>query len=146
MKKKPTGVAAVAAFRDGKFLMGKRNDDGKWCCPGGHMEAGESPNAAAARELMEEAGLSPIGMLRPLDRKAVKNGEIHVHAFEADVDGEPSNESDPDDEFSEFRWVDPAAMPDDVMRNLHNEPDVVLVALDARGRPWAPFDAAEAAA
>lgn len=139
--KKPTKVAAVAALKDGKLLMGKRADDGKWCCPGGHMEPGESPNDGAARELAEETGLSAIGMLRPLARKAVKNGEIHVHAFEADVDGEPSNENDPDAEFTEFQWVDPASMPAEVMRNLHNEPDVVLVALDARGPAWSSLDA-----
>lgn len=139
--KKPVGVAAIAALKDGKLLMGKRRDDEKWCCPGGHIEPGEDPTAAAHRELEEETGLTAVGMMRPLDRKAVKDGEIHVHAFQADVDGEPSNEADPDAEFSEFRWVDPDAMPADVMRNLHNNPDVVLDALDARGSPWASFNA-----
>lgn len=137
--KKPVGVAAIAALKDGKLLMGKRRDDESWCCPGGHIEPGESPTAAAHRELAEETGLSSDWM-RPLDRQAVKDGTIHVHAFQADVDGEPTNDGDPDAEFSEFRWVDPAEMPRDVMENLHNEPDVVLEALGARGTPWASFD------
>lgn len=138
--KKPKGVACVAAFKAGKLLMGKRADDDSWCCPGGHMEPGESPHAAAVRELAEETGLTPAGMMRPLDRKSVKNGEVHVHAFRADVDGEPNGENDPDAEFTEYRWVDPGAMPNDVMRNLHSEPDVVLEALGASGSQWASMD------
>jgi len=138
--KKPTGVAAIAALKSGKLLMGRRADDGKWCCPGGHMEKGESPDAAAVRELAEETGIR-VDIVRPLARKAVKDGEILVHAFEADVDGEPHNEDDPDSEFTEFRWVDPKAMPQDVLRALHNEPDVVLDAIGARGSKWASFDA-----
>lgn len=140
--KKPVGVAAVAALKGGKLLMGKRRDDESWCCPGGHIEQNEDPHDAAHRELGEETGLSAVGMMRHLDSKAVKNGEIHVHAFQAEVDGEPSNHMDPDAEFSEFLWVDPNAIPHEVMSNLHNEPDVVLDALGAGGAPWGRFGAA----
>lgn len=78
-------------------------------------------------------------MLRPIDRKAVKNGDIVVHAFRGDVDGEPSAGADPAAEYAEFRWVDPESMPSDVMRNLHSEPDVVLDAIGASGSPWSRF-------
>lgn len=136
--KKPTQVSAVAAFKDGKLLMGRRADDGSWCCPGGHVEPNEHPHAAAHRELDEETGLS-ADWLRPLGSKTVKDGEVHVHAFHGEVKGEPSNHKDPDAEFTEFRWLEPHAMPDEVMKNLHNEPDVVLDAIGARGTPWARF-------
>lgn len=141
--KKPTGVAAVAALKNGKLLMGKRADDGSWCCPGGHMEPGESPHEAARRELHEETGIK-VDLLRPLDRKKVKDGEIEVHAFHGDVDGEPTNENDPDAEFTEFRWVDPKALPRDIIRNLHNEPDVVLAAIGAGGKAWEGFGGEDA--
>lgn len=138
---KVSHVAAVAPFdRHGRLLMGRRADDGSWCCPGGHVESGEDPHDAAHRELAEETGLKALGMMRPLDRRAVKNGEIHVHAFRADVDGEPDGADDPDAEFTEYRWVDHRALPSDIVRNLHNEPDVVLTAIGARGTPWARMD------
>lgn len=138
--KKPVIVSKVAVIKGGKLLMGKRHDNGKWTQPGGHAEPGESPTAAAHRELMEETGLAPDGMMRPIARKTVKNGAVHVHAFAADVAGEPRGELDPDGEFSELRWMDPEKMPAEVMKNLHSDPDVVLEALGAHGLPWASFD------
>jgi 8-oxo-dGTP pyrophosphatase MutT (NUDIX family) len=140
VNKGPVGVAAIAALNpDGELLMGKRADDGSWCCPGGHIEAGENPLIAAHRELEEETGLTVDGM-EPIDAKAVKDGEIQVYAFKAMVEGQPNGDQDPDAEFTEFRWVDPKAMPQEILRNLHNEPDVVLEALGAGGEPWRSFD------
>jgi 8-oxo-dGTP diphosphatase len=47
----------------GRILMQHRTADapispGRWGLPGGHVEPGEEPLAAAHRELMEETGLS----------------------------------------------------------------------------------------
>lgn len=141
-KSGPEMVASVAAFRDGKLLMGQRADDETWCCPGGHVEEGESPEAAARRELREETGLR-TSALKKLGSKRVKGGEILVHSFRADVDGEPSADADPDAEFLQFRWVDPDALPDDVAGALHNEPDVTLQYLaddSETARTRAPYD------
>jgi len=53
----------IAAFdSQGKVLLLKRTEDqhcaGLWSFPGGKIEAGESPQAAAQRELREETGLT----------------------------------------------------------------------------------------
>lgn len=52
----------------GWILMQERDefpeiDPEKWGLPGGHVEAGEEPLAAAYRELLEETGLAPDGPL-----------------------------------------------------------------------------------
>jgi 8-oxo-dGTP pyrophosphatase MutT (NUDIX family) len=52
-------VAGVYAMRDGYILMLERASGmmiGFWSVPGGHVESGETPQDAAARELFEEAG------------------------------------------------------------------------------------------
>lgn len=40
-----------------KILLTRRTDNGRWCLPGGRMEAGESAAEACAREVREETGL-----------------------------------------------------------------------------------------
>lgn len=41
----------------GKILLTRRADNGRWCLPGGQMEAGESATEACLREMREETGL-----------------------------------------------------------------------------------------
>lgn len=40
-----------------KILLIRRRDNGKWALPGGFIDPGEHPHAAARRELSEETGL-----------------------------------------------------------------------------------------
>jgi ADP-ribose pyrophosphatase YjhB (NUDIX family) len=41
-----------------KVLLTRRADNGQWCLPSGHMEAGESAMETCIREVKEETGLS----------------------------------------------------------------------------------------
>jgi len=40
-----------------RVLLLRRADEGIWCFPKGRIEAGETPQEAAAREILEESGL-----------------------------------------------------------------------------------------
>ena len=54
------GIACAAVIFDQTrqaVLLTRREDNGRWCLPGGHMEAGESAEEACAREVWEETGL-----------------------------------------------------------------------------------------
>lgn len=65
----------VLIFRDGKLLLGQRKNShgaGDWSAPGGHLEFGESPEACARREVLEETGLQ-------LD--ALQNGAFVSNVF-----------------------------------------------------------------
>lgn len=47
-----------AVFNDnGKVLLVKRSDNGKWCLPGGYAEVNMSPEENCRREVWEETGL-----------------------------------------------------------------------------------------
>ena len=67
LKRAAVAIALVAASdpRRGTALLltrraaGLRSHRGQWALPGGRCDAGETPTAAALRELGEELGLSP---------------------------------------------------------------------------------------
>ncbi len=62
-------VAVIALALAGERVLlvrrGVEPEQGKWALPGGYMDAGEMPEAALARELLEEVGL-PVRVERLL--------------------------------------------------------------------------------
>ncbi|MFE5775814.1 NUDIX hydrolase [Brachybacterium sp. NPDC056505] len=68
-------VCAVLRAPDGRVLLFEHRfwEDGRWGVPSGHMQPGETPQAAAARELREESGLRATD-LRVVD---VVGGQRH---------------------------------------------------------------------
>lgn len=56
----------IAARYQQDWIMVKHRERSTWEIPGGHIEPGETPDAAASRELIEETGaaefeLTPVG-------------------------------------------------------------------------------------
>ncbi len=50
-------VAAILRDGDGRILLQRRSDNGRWGLPGGSVEIGESVCEAIVREVREETGL-----------------------------------------------------------------------------------------
>src|SRR5512138_1740474 len=48
------GAEAAIFDADGRILLVRRADDGRWCLPCGWVEVSESPEEAAVREVWEE--------------------------------------------------------------------------------------------
>lgn len=51
------GVTAVVRDDEGRVLLGRRSDNGRWGLVSGIMEPGEQPGAAMLREIEEETGV-----------------------------------------------------------------------------------------
>lgn len=105
--------ADVAVERDGRLLMVRRALEpyaGCWEWPGGYMELGETPAAAAIREIREELGvLVRLTAVLGVYVDPWPNGDhVHVHTFVGEIDGEPV--LDPH-ELLECRWFDADDLP-----------------------------------
>ncbi|GGC92581.1 NUDIX hydrolase [Tersicoccus solisilvae] len=51
------GVSAVVLDDEGRVLLGRRADNGRWCLITGILDPGEEPAVGAVREVAEETGV-----------------------------------------------------------------------------------------
>lgn len=106
------GVVFVAP--DGRVLLMHRAPDeenfgGHWGLPGGKAEDGETPDAAALREVEEETGYRHAGPLKMMDRVKTPKGMVFT-TFAAPVDDKFAPEM-ADGEHTGFTWADLAHLP-----------------------------------
>jgi 8-oxo-dGTP pyrophosphatase MutT (NUDIX family) len=117
-------IATAALVRDGSVLLAHRHPSRRWypdCWDlvGGHVEPGELPRQAVARECLEELGVR-ICDPRPISW-TFTDSSIQMHAFVVrHWEGEPFNAAP--EEHDDLRWfrphqlagltfADPAALP-----------------------------------
>jgi 8-oxo-dGTP pyrophosphatase MutT (NUDIX family) len=129
-------IATVAVRCGHRLLIGCRGDDGRWNLPGGHVDAGESFEAAAVRELEEETGIKiSKKRLEHLATKTVTTftgKTMEVAAFLVNVPTElPAHREGSDkDEWHDWYWIDILrGLPGEVAAKWHNSTDVALEAL-----------------
>ena len=60
----------IIVVKDGKFLVGTRQDGFGICSAGGHIKDGETPQEAAKREAYEEFGIVPLTLIPIGETKA----------------------------------------------------------------------------
>ncbi len=92
----PSGALLLLVRDDGAVLLQHRDDNpaidypGLWAIPGGAIEPGEQPIAAAVREIEEETGyrIAPEALKLIVRRTDAKNGvPVLRHYFWAAYDG-----------------------------------------------------------
>lgn len=65
----------IASRHQGQWLMVKHRARETWEIPGGHIEMGESPDAAALRELYEETGAQTRKLVPVKDYSVTRQGQ-----------------------------------------------------------------------
>jgi len=105
--------ADAAIFDDeGRILLLKRSEGGRWCLPGGAVEVTETPREAVVREAREETGLvvEPHALLGAYHRRPVSTHPYHtvLHAYLCEVTG---GELELSHEGEELRYWDVEAVP-----------------------------------
>jgi 8-oxo-dGTP diphosphatase len=124
-KKNPGVGFGVMLLKDGKVLLGKRNDDpekassllhgeGTWTMPGGKLDFGETLAAGARRELFEETGLR-AGGLSLISLADDMKGSVHfvTAGFLCEEFSGVPKAREPE-EITEWRWFTLRKLPEKV--------------------------------
>ncbi len=99
----PVSVKAALFNSDrSKVLVIHIDQAGGWGLPGGHIDAGETPEQAIARELQEECGILP-GRLKRTDFFLHNDGKV-ILAYKGVVDNEDVR-SQQNDLEGEPKWL-----------------------------------------
>jgi 8-oxo-dGTP pyrophosphatase MutT (NUDIX family) len=90
------GVVARTVGRDREYLLVEaRRSPGEWVLPKGHIEPGETPEVAAAREVEEEAGVRAAVVARAGESEYAVDGQpVRVVFFLMRYQGETSRQED----------------------------------------------------
>lgn len=113
--------AGVFVHQNGRLLLQRRRDDGTWADHGGCIEIGETPEAAARREMLEETGLTAgklefIGIFSGEDfLHTYPNGDqiylVGIYYLCEDFSGTPLIQTD---ETTDLRWFPVDALPAEI--------------------------------
>ncbi len=112
--------ANAVIIKDNKLLVCSINNNGFWCCPGGHIHLGEDSKTAVLRESFEEVGIqfddAKLLLIMESFFEGKKEKRFHEISFyylmEGDIPAEKFQDYayDENDEGKmvhlEFKWVD----------------------------------------
>jgi len=128
------GVGAVIEDEAGRILLVKHIPErggfwqGKWICPGGELELGETIEEGIKREVMEETQLEIelVSPLHPFDRIVRSNdrGSLHIIYIDylAKVTG---GKLKPGSDVDEAIWVEKERIPQ-IWEELHDDTKKLL--------------------
>jgi 8-oxo-dGTP diphosphatase len=86
-----TGTSIIPILPDGRIVLIRRRDDGRWALPGGMVDWGEDIPNTVRRELMEETGLELVEIRRLVGVYSAPDRDPRIHSIcvvvEAEVHG-----------------------------------------------------------
>ena len=112
--------ANAVILHEDKVLVCSMNDNGFWCCPGGHIHLGEDSKTAVLREAYEEVGIhfddAKLMLVMENFFEGKKQKRFHEISFYYLMEGEVPDEKLHDYAYDEndggkmvhldFKWVD----------------------------------------
>ncbi|OSC71578.1 NUDIX hydrolase [Streptomyces sp. 4F] len=111
------GVTAVVLDDEGRVLLGRRSDNGRWSLIGGIPDPGEQPAACAVREVEEETAVrcvvERLVLVQALNPVTYDNGDVCQFmdvTFRCRAVGGEARVND--DESLEVDWFEADALPD----------------------------------
>ncbi len=128
------GVGAVIEDEAGRILLVKHIQErggfwqGKWICPGGKLELGETIEEGIKREVREETQLEIdlVAPLHPFDRIVRSNDEVSLHVIYIDyLARKTGGKLKPRSDVGEAIWVEKERIPQ-IWEELHDDTKKLL--------------------
>ncbi|WP_128378132.1 NUDIX hydrolase [Streptomyces cavernae] len=111
------GVTAIVFDDEGRVLLGRRSDTGRWSVIGGIPEPGEQPAVCAVREVYEETAVRCVAervvLVQALAPVTYENGDVCQYmdiTFRCRAVGGEARVND--DESLEVGWFEVDALPE----------------------------------
>jgi mutator protein MutT len=129
MAKKIIAAGGLVRNENNELLMILRK--GHWDLPKGKMDAGETPEQCAVREVEEETGLQNIQLgefiSSTLHRYTENNEEIEKETFwyKMKVTGPQNLQPQAEENITDIHWVKNASLPEYLSQTYRNIRDII---------------------
>ena len=118
-----TGTSIIPILPDGRIVLVRRRDNGRWALPGGIVDWGEDIPTAVRRELAEETGLELVKIRRLVGVYSAPDRDPRIHSIcivvEADVQGKMKVQDTL--EVSEIQAFPPTSLPPGQLSHDHTQ-------------------------
>lgn len=117
-----TGTTMIPVLADGRIILVRRRDTGKWSLPGGIIDWGEDIATTINRELKEETGLEVTAIKRLVGVYSAPNRDPRLHSISILIEIEAQGEIKVRDtlEITEAKAFTPDSIP---IGNLSHDHD-----------------------
>jgi ADP-ribose pyrophosphatase/8-oxo-dGTP diphosphatase len=75
------GTSIIPILPDGRIVLIRRRDNGRWALPGGMVDWGENIESTVRRELMEETGLELVNIRRLVGVYSAPDRDPRIHSI-----------------------------------------------------------------
>ena len=117
------GTSIIPILPDGRIVLIRRRDNGRWALPGGIVDWGEDIPNTIRRELKEETGLDLVQIRRLVGVYSAPDRDPRIHSIcvvvEADVEG--TMEVQDTLEVMEIQAFYPDYLPPEPMSHDHSQ-------------------------
>jgi len=117
------GTSIIPILPDGRIVLIRRRDNGRWSLPGGMVDWGEDISSAVKRELREETGLELVKIRRLVGVYSAPDRDPRIHSIcvvvEAEVEGTMQVEDT--SEVMEIQAFEPKSLPTEPMSHDHDQ-------------------------
>jgi ADP-ribose pyrophosphatase YjhB (NUDIX family) len=93
------GTSIIPIMPDGRIVLVKRRDNGRWSLPGGMVDWGEDVPTTVKRELAEETGLELVKIRRLVGVYSAADRDPRLHSVCVVVEAEVQGSMQTQDQF-----------------------------------------------